>query len=251
MEDQNNDLELIDLYLEGELNKDDHDALEERLRVDAEFKALFDDVFVLTKGLEKLRSINLKKRFKALDANLGNPLEAKRQKGKVVIWPQVIRWAAVLIIGAFSIVYLSSRFGGQNNQIYKDFFKTYANVVVPTQRGGDSLTLINRAFTLYDEGIYSEAAPVFEEVLVTEQAEYVQFYYAMVLLALEDWQGAKSKLEYLVLNGENFQNQSKWYLSLTYIRMKEEEKSVSLLKSLSDGETSYAEASEAILKRIN
>ncbi len=251
MEESQKDLELIDRYLEGVLAEEEQAVVEQRLQEDTEFKAMFEDIKSLTKGIEELGNAKLKRKFKELDANLGNPLKDKKVAVKEVNWTRYIGWAAVLVAGLFSIIYFSSRSQISHEGIYEDYFAIYDNVVVPTKRGVDSLELINQAFAHYDTREYAAAALVFEEILKKDKTEYIQFYYAMTLMEQQDWEGAKLILEGLLSGGENFIRQSKWYLALTYIRLKEEEQSRSLLNSLIEDGTSYAEAAGEIMERIN
>lgn len=249
---EENEIALIESYLQGELSAEREQEVEERLKADADFKSLFDDTKVMIEGLNKLRHKSLLGRIDQLELGLGNPLEVKEEV-KTIFWT-VQRIAATFI--GLAVVALASwyiiRDDGTINGValYEEYHQVYPNVLVPTTRSEEELTLITKTFRAYDQQVYDSAGLLFTELLKEDKREFVRFYAALAYIEMDKSNLGIDMLKTIISEKGDFQTQAIWYLALNYIKREEYNNAKSLLKELAGSSTTYQEKAQQLLSKM-
>jgi len=249
---EENDIALIESYLQGELSAEREQEIEERLKADADFKLLFDDTRVMIEGLSKLRHKSLLGRIDQLESSLGNPLEVKKE-AKTIYW-SAQRVAAALIglaiVAGATWYSMTSNNAASGGDLYEEYFSAYSNTIVPITRSNEELTLLVRTFRAYDEQVYDSATIYFDELMLTDQREFVRFYGALAYMEADDTQKTTLLLKTIISEQGDFQTQATWYLALNYIKREEYNNAKSLLKELAGSSTTYQEKAQQLLSKM-
>lgn len=249
---EENDIALIESYLQGELDAERKNDVEQRLAHEPDFKLLFEDTRVMIGGLGALRHKSLLERIDKLETGLENPLVPKKE-AKVVYWT-IQRIAAVFIglaVVAITSWYVMKGDGSVNGMgLYEDYHKPYPNVVVPTTRGEEDLTLLTRTFRAYDQERYDSAAVLFEELLLEDRREFVRLYGGLTYMEADQPDRASFLLTTIISEKGEYEIQATWYLALNYIKTEEYDNAKSLLMDLISTSTTYQERAQELLKKM-
>ncbi len=249
---EENDIALIESYLQGELDADKRTEVEKRLAEDSDFSLLLEDTRLMVEGLSKLKHKHLLKRMDKLEADLGNPLEA-RKEARVVYW--TVQRVAAAFIG-LAVVATVSWFalsgGGESDKsgLYQEYFTAYENVIVPKVRTEEDPTLLVRTFSAYDEGNYAKATELFDELLATDERVFVRFYGAIAYMEAGETGTTIDLLQGVINEHGDFETQATWYLALNYIKREEYDNAKSLLEELAGSSTSYQTKAQELLKKM-
>lgn len=249
---EENDIALIESYLQGELDAEKKSELEQRLVHEPDFKQLFEDTEIMIQGLNQLKHKSLLSRIDELESGLANPLEVKKE-ARVVYWT-VQRIAAVFIglaVVAITSWYVVRGDGSVSGPaLYENYHKVYPNVVVPTTRGEEDLTLLVRTFRAYDQGLYDSAAVLFEELLLEDRREFVRLYGGLTYMEADQPDRATFLLTTIISEKGEYEIQATWYLALNYIKTEEYDNAKSLLMDLTSTSTTYQEKARELLKKM-
>ncbi|GAB5522247.1 MAG: hypothetical protein Roseis2KO_01190 [Roseivirga sp.] len=249
---EENDIALIESYLQGELDAEKKNEVEQRLAHEPDFKLLFEDTQLMIQGLSKLRHKHVLNRIDELETGLSNPLESKKET-RVVYWT-VQRIAAVFIglaVVAITSWYIVRGDGSISGPaLYENYQRVYPNVVVPTTRGEDDLTLLTRTFRAYDQALYDSAAILFEELLLEDKREFVRLYAGLTYIEIDENDRAQFLLTTIISEKGEYEIQATWYLALNYIKTEDYDNAKSLLMDLTSTSTTYQEKARELLKKM-
>lgn len=249
---EENDIALIESYLQGELSAEEKRAVEQRLARETDFKLLFEDTRTMIEGLGAIRHKGLLGRIDELEEGLGNPLESKKET-RVIYWT-VQRIAATFIglaVVAITSWYVVRGDGAISGPVlYEDYHKSYPNVVVPTTRSEESLTLLTRTFRAYDQALYDSAAILFEELLQEDKREFVRLYAGLTYIEIDENDKAQFLLTTIISEKGEYEIQATWYLALNYIKTEDYDNAKSLLTDLISTSTTYQKKAQELLKKM-
>lgn len=249
---EENDIALIESYLQGELDADKRKEVEKRLAEENDFSLLLDDTRLMFEGLGKLKHKSLLGRMDKLEANLKNPL-VTRKETKVIYWTvQRIAAAfiglAVVAIASWYVLRDEGMAGGV--ALYEEYYESYPNVVVPTTRSEEELTPLNRAFRAYDRELYDSAAVLFEEILLDDRREFVRLYAGLAYMETDKPDRALFLLNTIISEKGEYEIQATWYLALNYIKREEYNNAKPLLQDLTESSTTYQTKAQELLKKM-
>lgn len=249
---EENDIALIESYLQGELDAERKSGVEQRLAEDADFKLLFEDTRVLIDGLARLQHKKLLGRIDELESGLSNPLKSKKEV-KSIFWT-VQRMAATFIglaVVAMASWYIIRDDGTMNGPaLYAEYHQAYPNVLVPTTRSEEELTLIIKAFRAYDQQVYDSAEVLFTELLREDEREFVRFYAALAYMEMDKSDQGIDMLKTIISEQGEFETQATWYLALNYIKKQEYDNARTLLEELGGASTTYQTRAQELLSKM-
>lgn len=249
---EENDIALIESYLLGELDAEKKSEVEQRLIEETDFKMLFEDTRVLIDGLGRLQHKKLLNKIDELESGLSNPLEAKKEV-RSIFWT-VQRMAAAFIglaVVAMAGWYIMTGDGIINGTaLYEEYHQAYPNVLVPTTRSEEELTLIIKAFRAYDQHAYDSAGLLFTELLKKDKREFVRFYAALTYIEMDKSDQGIDMLKTIISEKGDFQTQANWYLALNYIKKLEYDNAKPLLEELGGSSTTYQTKAQELLKKM-
>lgn len=150
-----------------------------------------------------------------------NSVEKSIEKPKKTNWLIAASIAAIIGLSSYFI------FNNQvisNQELYAKNFTPYENVVVPIVRNNKELTTKALAFAYYELGEYEKAIELFNQLTSANTTEKttINFYKANAYLMLDNYTDAKDLLLQIVKNNKKvWQQESIWYLALTYIKLED------------------------------
>jgi hypothetical protein len=250
-------IEKIELYLEGKLKGKELLSFEDQLKNDKETSDLF---LCYKQAIEEIQTYSrneIKERLKLIHEEVISDRISfyRRIKSNTTL-----RVAAILI--GFAIVasplmlYLNSNQHNKTDKLFYTNFTPYMNIT--TQRGGDDSqqrsVLQNAAMHFYNNRDYNKAIVNFEELFKSQNSpdSLIQFYYGISCLgaqqnqkAIEVFTKLSSVKKYL------FYDQSKWYLALAYLQIRDKESTIRTLKEIIEEKGDYTSKALHLLEEVN
>lgn len=244
--------DLIERYLSKELSGEELQNFEEKISNDDELKMEINLHQQLAETLKGDDIHDFRNKIKSVDSQWERPGE-KQNGGQVfrLNFRKVMAIAAGVALLIFAGQYLFSE--GQSSspeQLFANHYEPYQMVL--NQRSIDdeenSNTLINHAVQAYANGNYGEAAETFNRLLEPNPDNVAfKFYEAISHLSDNKPTTAIPIFESLVSqSGHLFEEQSRWYLALAYLKNGEKEKAVSSFNQIQEGEFKFGEKKEIL-----
>lgn len=224
MENENNykALELLDKYLDGELDSSERSDLERRIRED---ETLRSDLEVLQIARDAIRTKALRDKVKKLHQTLLPEVREDEKKvipinrNKKIFRVAMSVAASVIIVVASFVVYQYSTVSA--DKLYSQQFLSYE---LPVARStGDEMTVID---SLYLSGNYAQVITYFNSLQQKGIRDY--FLTAMSYLHTERFTDAINLFQYVVEKNNDqpagekyFEQETDFYLSLAYLKIGE------------------------------
>ena len=242
-------IELIDGYLKGALNKKQKDLFDTSLENDPNFAKEFREIKEIHDGiktvarLEALKTIeNVEEELKSKESTL-NTFKMKKS---------VIAAASLILIAAFSFFTLTKSDSNPTLQsVFQENYEPYDNIY-GIVRGADDedISLNAKAFKAYDLGDFDLAASTFSEVVKTEQTAVNYLYMGLSNLEASNIDEAIKNLNATLNNFDEFDSQAQWYLALAHLSNGDEDAALSNLVSLTLENSIYKAKAESVLAEM-
>jgi tetratricopeptide (TPR) repeat protein len=246
MEEQ--DIALIDQYLNGELAENEDIAFRQRLADDKDFAQLFEDVRYLQKGLERAELEKAWKVIQETEVSIDDTAPTRATTFRWKVWVPVAASATLIAVAVWFLLLTNTT----PQKLYAAYFEVYPNVEAPIYRDSsaqaDSLTAKDMAFRRYADEDYDMAIELFESIQKPDEGTL--FYLGMSYLAKGEAAKAAAIWEPLSKEAEDYKTQVQWYLALAWLKLDEDEKAKKLFEILAESGTAYEERSRAILKAL-
>ena len=243
------DIVLVEKYFDAELNDAELKSFTRRIEGDENFKQLVEQEKALIAAI----------RFEGAAGNLQylEELETKLQKETPIhLNSGSNKWyyyAAAALGGAIIMVAVfMNTLKEDPEQLFQAYFTPYPNMFEATVRSNESTTS-NRtdAFRAYEQGDYQKAAMLFSGLLNEKTEPGILLLLGNSNLMLGNLEDAKKNFNMLEKDFDELDIQSKWYLSLCYLKGAETENARILLKELADSKSSYSTKAKELLGKIN
>ncbi len=242
------DYDMINRYLDGEMNAEELKAFEAAMQQDAELKnevALLKDVTTTLKTKlhpgenetalrNSLQEMNAKYFLQKTGQAKIVPLNRRR-------WMTAI--AAVLVIGLMVTVWQPWK--------KEDRYKQYADIQMPAiaQRGVVADSLLKLAVENFNNKKFAEAIPAFETVLKdSSQNTFIQYYYAIALLQNDNIEKSRTQLTELYNGVSLFKYDAAFYMALSYLKEKNKAACKDWLNKIPADAGTYSKAQELLKK---
>lgn len=232
-----NQEQLIELYFENKLSKEEEIIFQNYLDTDVAFA----EEFAFQKNVKRAITLNercdLKKKLQSFETS-------KPKVKSFKIWCAA---ASIVLICGLGFYFTQN----STSAIYDDYYQSYPNVVSPTVRGENSDDIKSEAFFEYDNGNYTKSFELFSKIYDVEQDDYALFYKGLSLMELQQTKDAIATFNQFDLNKNNaFTPFVKWYLALSYIKENQKGKAIPLLKTLSETENQQQEMAKKLLSDL-
>jgi len=251
------DLEQIEKYLLDELNNAEKEKIEKRIKEEKEFAEEVDFMRDAMQASRLEGRKELKNRLNETEQKHAADIEARAREemnkeagGKKIVQLRRRRWlyaaatVAAAAIGFYFGIILPSN---QGPKMYTEYFKPYPNKVIPSTRGEEvpeqfahysqeEYNLVVRAMKYYERKNYEKAAELFEKhVPLKEENAALILYKGISQLEAEKEEKALQSFRYILNLGEsNIQDQSQWYLALTFLKTNKTESALKILQIISE-----------------
>ena len=241
--------QLIEDYLSGTLDKEEHTAIEERITQDNSFakeielhrsiqNALSDrDVLELEEILIKIRNTSKK------DTQGGRIISLKRRRSILGAVAAIL----LLIVATYFI------WDKKTDAPLADVFEPYpfylANRSLDNEAAQQQL---NQAAQSYEAEEFELALPVFESLLEQSPENMaLQFYKAYCELELEQYQLAEQSFVVILENGDSaYVQPAEWYLVKVYLAKEEIAKAKNLLQKIVKERGDFSQPANQLLERL-
>lgn len=242
------DIDMIDRYLEGRLNKEDLILFEERLKSDPEFaqdleihKMAINAVFVHGRD-------ELKQKLNDIHDN-----RIKKTITMRVSYRVAASIAAVFLISSV-VFYLTANRTPNYSKLFDESFVPYQDMISQQSRGDNSENkpLINDAMKYYNEKKFDKAILLFDKIVKNKQSnDAVIYYYGISCLGSKENNIAIELLSQLSVNpGSMFFEQAKWYLALAYLYKQDKENTAKILHEIILKGTFNSQKAKELLDKI-
>ena len=242
------DIALVEKYFDAGLNDTEVEQFTERMESDENFKTLVEQEKAIIGAIRHQGLAENLKYLQALEANLGDHTRVKLN-------PPVKKWYYVAAAATIGILILGkvllNSFTETPDKLFEAYFTPYPNTFEPTVRGNTTLTKRTQAFSAYDQGDYQNAAILFSELMESNKEPGMLLLLGNANLILGNVDEAKDNFTTLNKDFDEFDIQSKWYLSLCYLKSGDVERARTMLKELGDTEISYANKARELLEKVN
>lgn len=250
------DIALVEKYFDAELNDSEVNHFIARMESDETFKLLVEQEKAIIGAIRYQGLTDNLQYLQALEANHEDGARVKRLDTSTPVrkWYYVAA-AVTFVILILGRVFLTS-FNETPHDLFQAYFTVYPNTVEPTLRGASSMsgsttmTKRTQAFSAYDQGDYQNAAILFGELLQSKEEPGMLLLLGNANLILGKVEEAKGNFIRLNKNYDEFDIQSKWYLSLCYLKSGDVDRARAMLKELGNTEISYANRAKELLDKV-
>ena len=245
------DHDMINRYLDGEMNADETGAFEEQMQQDADLK---NEVRLSREVNETLKmKLYPDENETALKNTLGNlrgeyfsPENiAEKTTAKIILFKRT-RWLAAAAAVLIMVVTLTVWQPWQ-----KDLYQQYASIEMPAgaERGTPADVQLKQATAYFNNNNFAAAIPLFATVLKDDpQNTYVQYYYAIALLQNGEIESSRKELTALYNGTSLFRYDAAFYLALSYLKEKNKTTCGEWLNKIPADAGVYGKAQELLKK---
>ena len=247
-------LEIIDNYLMGRLNKQETIDFEERKSNNADFAKEVEEqkeIIDLVSVLEKNR---LRRKFEKLEIEQINKKGIKR----IYLIRTLSVAASVSIIFISYLTFFSDDFGQSKNELasnleyVNEYLTPPINFFKQSTRGKSIEDKLSDAMLLYDNQKYLQATFLFDEIITPETTNVDILFFSGVSYVLSNQPEKAMTMFQKTEKMENPYNQEiLWYKCLIYIDIDEKAKAIELLQQIIHSESKFKNDAVKILKKIN
>ncbi|MEJ7646658.1 MAG: hypothetical protein WKF87_18825 [Chryseolinea sp.] len=241
-----NDITLVEKYFDEMLNNAERKDFDRRMQTDQNFKMLVEREQVLINSI-RMHGVQEDLQFlKKLEETLND-------KKTVTLNPSSKRWYYVAAAAVIAFLIVAKVFytpAPSPEELFHAYFKPYPNLFEPTVRGEATATSRTEAFKAYEQGDYERAATLFSNLLKTEKEPGILLLLGNSNLILGNIEEAKNNFITLNSDFDELDIQSKWFLSLCYLKSGDMERAKPILAELGNTEISYAAKAKELLEKV-
>lgn len=244
MDQSEEDITLVERYFDEELSESERKTFAARLTVDENFKSLVEHEKIL---INAIRHHGLQE-----DLQFLKNVERGLEDPKIVPMRVSRKWyyVAAASVAALLIVALFFRPQPSTQKLFAENFQPYPNVFEPTVRGTNEPTKRSAAFQAYEQGDYAKAVILFNQLLQEKKEPGILLLNGNANLMLGNVEEAKKNFITLNADFDELDIQSKWFLSLCYLKSGDMEHARPILEELGNTEISYARKAKELLKEV-
>lgn len=231
--------ELIERYLQMQMDASERQAFERLLEDDTDLQERFDHHSRLMQLTEQEEGVA------ELSNNIYEIFEEQESKSTRRLYLQ----AAAFFLAAIGLVFTLKFFNSEKTpeELAVAYFEPFSDVVT-SRAGTDSLVAV--AMTAYNREDYPNAITYFNQLDQPENSVFA-LYLGISYFSIQDYQKAMNVLDRLERNApSNLTHTSKWYAALTALALNHEDDARVRLQELSKTNSSITEKARQLLLEI-
>jgi len=242
------DIDWMDTYLRGEMTAEEKQAFENKLSEDADFAKQFNELKLLK---QSARLSKMDKVFQSLQETEVDIQSGKEKTGTTRrLWIRIAAAASIFLLAGLAYFLLKPA-AHTPEQLFAESFSPYPNNVIKRSQQNNYSELKKSAYQAYDTKNYKKSIAQLLELYQRETDTISLFYLANACLADNQTDQAIEYFEAYLPNADALTNQTKWYLSLAYLKKGETVQAKEILDELAEGNHSYASKANEILNKID
>lgn len=245
---------IIEDYLNGDLNPFEKSKVENAIGENDEWKEEYQLRKEVNQAIAENELMQFRDQIDAIMVKNDSPAykspirKLKRSVNKKVV--VAASFIFLLGIGGMSL-YLNNQ-AGNNQQIFEKYYQPYEVTINIRSADTELNSILTRAMQQYKQHNYHEALTLFKTVLNKKDDMAASLYSGISYMEVEKYKKANQSFKTVIDNEKNlFVEQAKWYMSMCYIKMKENEKASALLKELEEESSFYRRDARKILKKLD
>ena len=269
MIDDENKNELIEQYLQGKLSGKLLDEFKYKLATEAAFRTEVALEQAIVRNLKAVGRTEMQLKFEnfhqempraSYEPAVARPEPSLLEKLTAFIneklahlnaRPSLVMVAAtVVLIIACTIIFRLFTSQSSPEEIYEAYYAPYP---IETFRSAPAeKNLIAEAANDYNDGDYQRSINLFKEILAQEADEKTLFYLGNAYLSANMAQEAINTYKTYLQTYKEFANEAKWYLGLSYIKVRKDSEAKQLFQELATNqnpENDYQDEAKEILKK--
>ncbi|MDY6800618.1 MAG: tetratricopeptide repeat protein [Bacteroidota bacterium] len=239
-------MEIIDKYLNGEMNDQELKRFEHLLSSDVEVQEELELHQAIGDAIMEDDIMSFRDTMQMIYAE---DKKVKRQPAgfsRKKLFYAAATIALLLAIGG--IVKQLTQPDYDNHQIFDKFYQPYE--VTVTYRSGNTETdrMLLNALQKYEDGNYEQALVLFEQLLEKRKDDMsINLYSGISYMEVAKYQKATQSFQTIITDNNNlFIEQAEWYLAMCYLKTEDNKKAKELLDELIKKESYYKEMAEKI-----
>ncbi len=248
-------IDLIERYLDEDLDPAELEKFNQKLEQDQEFRRLFNEMDRLVEGIRISAS---KTSLEEKLANLEKSLPFRKTRQGVEETPVIRLWdrarqykgamaAAIAMLFVATFVLITQDFKTDPGELYAKSFVPFPNVGPGDTRSAEKDNQ-QRAYTYYDMGRYEDALKIFTQM---DMDTADKLYAANAYMAIGDIAKAIPLLEQVSERGTGLSIHAKWYLALCNLKEENLASARSLLTDLKNLGGEYHEEATRTLEKLD
>ncbi|MBS0000610.1 MAG: tetratricopeptide repeat protein [Cyclobacteriaceae bacterium] len=266
MKTNKENIDLIEKYLDDNLDPEELKLFNQKLNRDPEFHRLYFEMDRLVEGIRiSARKTTLEEKLANLERTLPFQKSENRKSGTpvVILMERMMQYkvaiAAVITLLFVATFVLTTRdFGTDPGKLYAQYFEPLENFESRTKRSieNSDAELSQRAFQYYDQGDYQNALDIFKSLQNETLDKTIDpvsrwLYMGNAYMALGDTENAIPLFQQVIEANTGFVVNAKWYLALCYLKQENLQEAKKLLTELeTQGRHKHDEAVK-ILEKLN
>lgn len=259
----NEDIQIIEQYLENKLTPAESKDIEQRIANDTDFKNLFENYQKAIKSIKIFGHQQLKEKLKQIKPNrfqterseLMSTYKNRYSANKPVRF-MLLRVAAVffgLLFLSLPVYYIAFH-KSTSDRIYDNYFTPYNDIITEKGNAANAENSFNAAMFYYNNKKYVEANVIFSNIFKkASNNDTILFYYGISLFAEKKTIqaiGIFKKLKEDKSSIFNNYGMTDWYLALAYIKAKDKSNAKKILNELVNKNNDYSIKGQEILKKL-
>ena len=247
----NNNLELIESYIDSEMGQKEILGFEELMSTDLGIKQDYNLSMDINNSILEDDVMALRD---TMDYMYNEELVVKRTSS--VFTKRRFYYAAAsaaLLIAMGGLVQRIASPDLGTGEVFNKYYAPYEITV--THRSGNTEVdrLLLNAFEKYEEQNYEQALVLFEEVLESRNNDMaLNLYSGISYMEEEEYQKAKTSFNNIISDKDNlFIEQAKWYLGMCYLKTENTEKAEGVFKEIIKEESHYKDVAVKVLKDLD
>lgn len=247
----NNSIELIESYIDGEMDQNEILGFEDLLSSDIGIKQDYELSMEINNSIIEEDVMALRE---TMDYMYNDEIVVKRTP--TIFTQKRFYYAAAsmaLLIATGGLIQRIASPNMDSSEVFEKYYNPYEITV--THRSGNTEVdrLLLNAFEKYEEKNYEQALVLFEEVLETRKNDMaLNLYSGISYMEEEKYQKAKTSFDNIISDKDNlFIEQAKWYLGMCYLKTENTEKAENVLKEIIKEESYYKDVAVKVLKDLD
>jgi len=239
---------LIDRYLLNLLSPEEKIAFEAQLKKDKTLSQEVNEHRELLDDIEGIGRLELKSKLKGIHKELKLDNDKPNSKIRTLFYRVAV---AAVSLGVLSVGWWHIQQTPSNAELYSQNFEPFELSLI--QRS-ESESVIRSIESLYIDGKYAQAIPLFQNALKNSTNKSSQMLLGLGISYLETDQPKKAieQFETIITNKDfNFEDEAEWYLSLTYLKIEDTINAKLHLDNLaSDSKRDHHESAQKLLSLL-
>jgi hypothetical protein len=247
--EKDTNIDLIEQFLNGELDDDEKASVEKTIRDDADFAREVEMQKLLMDGIRYSGRKKFREKLKTWDEELLQ----EGDSGEVTPRSRTLRWyyvAASLSVIVIAAGILLTNMGTDYAKVSSLHFKPYQHLPTSTRGGTDDQNALERIIQDYDQGNYNETIQQIQALDPGDQTELSNFILANSYQAIDEFQKAITLYDGIIKSHGLFEYPSRWYVALCYLSIDQYGKAKPLLEELAASNSSYSREAKDLLKDL-